>query len=72
MVKMNIHSESDDLQISRLNEFFLVADKIQKVRRSARQGIEKFKKLNLSGDGARFFALTSNEDPSSTKGSILH
>jgi hypothetical protein len=30
MVEMKIYSESEDLQISRLNEFFLVANRIQK------------------------------------------
>jgi hypothetical protein len=33
MVKMKIHSESKDLQISRLNEFFLMANRIRKARR---------------------------------------
>jgi hypothetical protein len=64
MVKMKINSEYEDLYISRLNEFFLMADKIQKARRGARQGLGKFKcnKLNLSsGSGARASSPTSNE-----------
>ncbi len=61
---MNIHSESDDLQISIFNEFFLIADKIRKARRNARQGFGKFKcKSNPSGGGAQFPAPTSNKDP---------
>jgi len=35
MVKMNNHSESEDFQISKLNEFFLVADRIRKTGRNA-------------------------------------
>ncbi len=69
MVKMNLHSEFEDLQIQRLNEFLLVADRIRKAGRSARQGLEKFKKLNPSGGGAQFSAPTSNENPLFTKGS---
>ncbi len=67
---MNIHSEADDLEISRLNEFFLVADMIRKAGRSARQGLEKFKKPNPSDGSARFPTLTSNEDPPFTNGSF--
>jgi hypothetical protein len=66
---MNLHSEFDDLQIQRLNEFLLVANRIRKARRSARQGLEKFKKPNPSGGGARFSTPTSNKNPLFTKGS---
>jgi hypothetical protein len=52
MVKMKINSEYKDLQISRLNEFFLVVDRIRKAGRGAWQGLGKFKcnKPNPSGD----------------------
>ncbi|CAK9865732.1 unnamed protein product [Sphagnum jensenii] len=43
MVKMKINSKSEDLQISKLNEFFLVADKIRKAGCDAQQGFKKFK-----------------------------
>ncbi|CAM6013460.1 unnamed protein product [Sphagnum balticum] len=43
MVKTKINSECEDLQISRLNEFFLVADRIRKAGRDVRQGLGKFK-----------------------------
>jgi hypothetical protein len=63
MVKMNIHPESEDLHISRFNEFFLVAYRIRKVGRSARQGLGKFKsKPNPNGSGARPPTPTSSED----------
>jgi hypothetical protein len=71
MVKMNIHSEFNDFQISRFNEFFLVADMIRKARHSARQGFGKFKKLNLSGGDARLSTSTSNEDPPSLMDPLL-
>jgi len=72
MVKMKINSEFEDLQISRLNEFFLVANKIRKAGRGAQQGLGKFKcsKLNPSGgDGARTSSPTSNEISSIANGS---
>ncbi|CAK9271392.1 unnamed protein product [Sphagnum jensenii] len=72
MVQMKINSESEDLQISRLNEFFLVADRIRKARRDARQGLGKFKcnKSNPSdGGGTRASSLTSNEISSIANGS---
>ncbi len=54
MVKMKIHSEPGDYQISKLNEFFLVADRIRKAGRSSRQGFGKFKsKSNPNGGGVR-------------------
>jgi hypothetical protein len=56
MVKMKINSEFEDLYISRLNEFFLVAERIWKAGRGVQQGFGKFKcnnKPNPSGgDGA--------------------
>ncbi|CAK9205150.1 unnamed protein product [Sphagnum troendelagicum] len=70
MVKMNLHSESEDPQIQRLNEFFLVADRIRKAGRSARQGLGKFKKSSPNGGDARLSAPTSNENPLFTNGSF--
>jgi hypothetical protein len=48
---MKINSKSEDLQISILNEFFLVANMIRKAGRGVRQGHVKFKcnKPNPSG-----------------------
>jgi hypothetical protein len=72
MVKMNNHSEPEDLQISKLNEFFFVADRIRKVGRSARQGFGKFKStLNPSGAGARLFVLTSSKNAPFANGSLI-
>jgi hypothetical protein len=53
MVKMKISSDSKDQQISKLNKFFLVVNRIQKVGRDAQQRIDGLKnnKLNLSGNG---------------------
>jgi hypothetical protein len=71
MVKMNIHSKPDDLHISRLNEFFLVADRIRKAGHNSRQGFGKFKcKSNPSGGCTRFPASTSNEDSPFANGSF--
>jgi hypothetical protein len=71
MVKMNNHSESEDLQISKLNEFFLVADRIRKVGRSVRQGFGKFKnKPNPSGGGACLSIPTSSENAHFSNGSF--
>jgi hypothetical protein len=70
MVKMNLHSESEDPQIQRFNEFFLVADKIRKAGCSARQGLGKFKKPNPNGGDARLSAPASNENPLFTNGSF--
>jgi len=72
MVKMKINSEFKDLQISKLNEFFLMADRIRKVGCGAHQGLGKFKcsKSNPSGGGsARASSPTSNEISSITNGS---
>ncbi|CAM6031017.1 unnamed protein product [Sphagnum balticum] len=74
MVKMNTYSESEDLQISKLNEFFLVADRIKKVGRSTRQGLGfgKFRsKMNPNGGGARFPVLPSGENAPLTNGSFI-
>jgi hypothetical protein len=61
MVKMKNHSEPEDSKISKLNEFFLVADRIWKARRSSRQGFGKFKsKPNPNGGGARLSVLISS------------
>jgi len=38
MVKMSLSVDLEAQQISRLNEHFLVADRIRKARRNARQG----------------------------------
>jgi hypothetical protein len=71
MLKMNNHSEPEDFQISKLNEFFLVADRIQKAERSARQGFDNFKrKPNPNGGGARLFELISNGNAPFTNGSF--
>jgi hypothetical protein len=73
MVKMKIYSESKDLQISKLNEFFLVADRIRKAGRGARQGLGfgKFKsKTNPNSGGVQFFVLSSNEKAPLTNGSF--
>ncbi|CAK9215899.1 unnamed protein product [Sphagnum troendelagicum] len=72
MVKMKINSEFEDLQISRLNEFFLVADRIRKAGCGTRQGLGKFKcnQPNPSGSGgARASFSTSNEISSIANGS---
>jgi hypothetical protein len=61
MVKMNNHSEHEDSQISKLNEFFIVADRIRKVRHNVRQGFGKLKrKPNPYGGGARLSVPTSS------------
>jgi len=71
MVKMNIHPESEDLQISKLNEFFLVVDRIRKAGHSARQGFDKFKnKTNPNGGGARLSVPSSGENAPFTNGSF--
>jgi hypothetical protein len=70
MVKMNLHSEFEDPQIQRLNEFFLVADRIRKAGRNPRQGLGKFKKSSPNGGGARLSTPASNENPLFTNGSF--
>ncbi|CAK9879373.1 unnamed protein product [Sphagnum jensenii] len=62
MVKMKNHSELEDSQISKLNECFLVADRIRKVGRSSRQGFNKFKsKPNPNDGGVRLSVPISGE-----------
>jgi hypothetical protein len=72
MVKMEICSDSEDQQVSKLNESFLMAYRIQKVWRSARLGLGKFKcnKSNPSGGGAKALPATSKEISSTTNGSF--
>jgi hypothetical protein len=61
MVKMKNHSELEDSQISKLNEFFLVGDRIRKAGHNARQGFGKLKsKPNPNGGGARLSVLASS------------
>jgi len=62
MVKMNLHSELEDLRIQKLNEFLLISDRIRKAGCSSRQGLGKFKKPSPNGGGARFPAPTSNKN----------
>ncbi len=71
MVKMNNHSEPEDLQISKLNEFFLVADRIRKAGCSAQQGFGKFKSTpNLGGGGASLSVPTSSGNTPFANGSL--
>jgi len=71
MVKMNNHSEPEDFQISKLNEFFLVADKIRKAGCITQQGFSKLKsKPNPNGGGARLSILTSSGKAPFTNGSF--
>jgi hypothetical protein len=61
MVKMKNHSEHEDSQISKLNELFLVVDRIRKAGRSSRQGFGKFKsKPNPNGGGVRLSVSISS------------
>ncbi|CAK9195828.1 unnamed protein product [Sphagnum troendelagicum] len=61
MVKMKTHSGLEDTHISKLNECFLVTDRIRNVGRSSRQGFGKCKsKLNPNGGGARTCVLSSS------------
>jgi hypothetical protein len=63
MVKMKIYSDLEAQQLAKLNEFFLVVDRIREAGCDAKQGFGKLKgnKLNLSsGGGARAPPLTSN------------
>jgi hypothetical protein len=66
MVKMKNRLELEDSQISKLNEFFLIADRIRKAGRSSRLGVGKLKsKLNPNGGGARPSVSTSGGNTSS-------
>jgi hypothetical protein len=61
MAKMKNHSEPEDSQISKLNEFFLVADRIRKAGRNSRQGFGKCKsKPNPNVGGALLSVLISS------------
>jgi len=65
MVKMKISSDSEYQQISKLNEFFLIIDKIRKAGCDEQQGISKFRSSKLnpsSGDYAPAPPLTSSEN----------
>jgi hypothetical protein len=58
MAKMKNHSKPEDSQISNLNGFFLVADRIWKAWRSSRQGSGKCKsKPSPNGGGALLSVL---------------
>jgi len=72
MVKMEICSDLEDQQISKLSESSLIAYRIRKVRRDARLGLRKFKSSKPSsrgGDGTKFFLSASKEVSSVTNGS---
>jgi hypothetical protein len=71
MVKMNLHSEPEDPQLQRLNEFLLVADRIRKGGRNARKGLGKFKKPSPNGGSARFSVPISNKNFLFTNGSFV-
>ncbi len=62
MVKSNISSELEDFQTSKLNEFFLVADRIRKVSRNVRQGFRKFKSKTNPNDGDAHLPVLSGEE----------
>jgi hypothetical protein len=73
MVKMEICSNLEDQQISKLNEYSLVAYRIWKTGRDARLGFGKFKskKLNLGGGvGAKALRPECKDVPSATNGSF--
>ncbi|CAM6062820.1 unnamed protein product [Sphagnum tenellum] len=72
MGKMEICSDLEDQQISKLNEYSLVALRIRKAGRGARLGFGKFKcrKSNLGGNvGAKAHRPESTEPSSATNGS---
>jgi len=73
MVKMEICSDLEDQQISKLNEHSLIAYRIRKARCGARLWLGKFKckKPNPSGDiGAKALRLGSKEASAATNGSF--
>jgi hypothetical protein len=73
MVKMEICSDSEDQQISKLNESSLIAYKIQKAGRGARLRFGKFKNNKPSSGGggsAKVFPLASKEVSSATNRSF--
>jgi len=72
MVKMEICSDSEDQQISKLSESSLIAYRIQKAGRGARLGLKKLKSSKLSSGGggdAKFFPPASKEISLATNGS---
>ncbi|CAM6014430.1 unnamed protein product [Sphagnum balticum] len=72
MVKMEICSDSEDQQISKLSESSLIAYRIRKAGCCVRLGFGKFKsnKSNFSGSGgAKAFPSASKEVSSATNGS---
>jgi hypothetical protein len=70
MTKMEICSESEDLQTSKLNEFILVAHRVKKVGRGVRLGLGKNKLRPNSSGGARASFLTGSENLLTANGSI--
>jgi len=69
MIKMEICSDSEDKQISKLNESSLIAYRIQKAGHGARLGFEKFKSNKSSfggGNGTKVFRPASKEASSAT------
>jgi len=72
MLKMEICSDSEDQQISKLSESFLIAYRIQKAGRDVRLGLRKFKSNKPSfgsGSGAKAFSPASKEVSLATNGS---
>jgi hypothetical protein len=70
MVKTIIHSKSEDLQISRLNEYSLVADKIKRAGRCPQQGFDKLRsRPNPSSGSTRLSAQISCVVPPFANGS---
>jgi hypothetical protein len=69
MVKMEISSDSEDQQISKLSETSLIAYRLWKAGRGVRLGFEKFKSNKPSSKGggsAKVFPPTSKEVSSAT------
>jgi hypothetical protein len=68
---MEICSEADDLQASKLNKFVLVAHRVRKAGRGMRLGLSKNKlRPNGGGDGARASTSTGSENLLTANGSI--
>lgn len=68
---MNLHSEFEDLQIQKFNEFLLVADRIRKAGHSSRKGLRKFKKPSPNRGDALLPVSTNNENTLCTNDSIV-
>jgi hypothetical protein len=71
MVKMEICFDSEDQQISKLNDSSLIVYRIRKVGHGARLGFRKFKSNKSSsggGNGTKVFCPTSKEASSATNG----